>query len=262
MTERGERKLEKIGQGCETEVFKHTKEFSGGEKKEGGTVVKNFEGLNGLDEDLRNELQTIFKTYKNIYGADLFPKQHFIPDKEHPGKFLLVQEKISIAKPGNIFDYTEKSLPDSARERLIVLVDSLKESYRLATDLEHPVTDPSENAPLDLNNGNLVVTTDGQLKQIDTGALMTNYGASMGYDILQEHVVARIGALECVLGREPKEFLHDKIYDDFLAYCHVSKHPSSTWDKDLRNNINAKNIFLNIGKLIAEDNEKKRGGRV
>jgi ABC-type uncharacterized transport system ATPase component len=40
MTERGERKLEKIGQGCETEVFKHTKEFSGGEKKMAALSLK------------------------------------------------------------------------------------------------------------------------------------------------------------------------------------------------------------------------------
>ncbi len=236
------------GGGLETNVFIHRKFTPGGRRIEGKTVIKDFRGVfyrkEGLDEERKQRIMALYETYKRRYGADLFPRQRCIQDKKNPGKFLLIQEKIALAKEPDIF--YRKKIPEKAQRQLESLVSALKQSYEDATDPDHPITDQKKNAPLDLmGDANLCLTADDSVKYLDVGLTHTDYH-DFPEGVLIESFLARIAALECVLGRDPRNFLRENVYADLMGYIRRHVPDDDPLWGDVYNPVTARDTFLDL----------------
>lgn len=246
----GERILTKIGGGIDGEVFAHTKNG-----REGKTVIKDFEG--DCDDERKDILQLYYNQIRQIYGTDIIPRQKFLEDKENPGNWLLVQERIDMEDHTDILACAPGGgeLSDVVRERLRELLKELKISLQQLEELR----DSYERPFLDLyGDGNLVVTKDNQVRYIDTGDIMV--GISFEKDPVEDIyvlVTSKIALLELVVEGKV-DLLHDDIYGSFFDFC-VDLHDR---DNEFPTDYKSKepevlrNFLKNLGPILKQSDDR------
>ncbi len=219
--------------GMETRVFAHNVEriIQSGDniisatQQDGTTVLKNYRFTNesplvdGFNETLRDELDEHYHALCTQYGQKFFPRQRFlrlppphVHDEQRKRQFVLVQERIKLADPADVFDYKPGQLPESAKVLIEELVAKRKDSY--CRYLE----DPSDktNRVLDfMGRANVVVCLDGSIKYLDTSSKRRLY-VNMPYHI--PVILGTTAILETISGHNPKEILADSFYQALVRH--------------------------------------------
>lgn len=216
-----------LDMGFETKVFSHEvviKNDQGVVSAEPGkTVLKNYAfdnyrfGMEGFDEKLKTELAEHYEALCKQYGKGLFPQQRFLKLPAASGNpqaadYLLVQERITPARRPDLFDYSPRQLPATARLEAVALLAARKDSYRRF------LADPEDrtNRHLDLFGvRNLIVTADGHIKFVDTSPKNGFYNRII-HPI--PFVLGTTAMLEAILRKDPQAMLRDPFYHDLITH--------------------------------------------
>lgn len=217
MTEkRANRNFYILGQGSETAVHAYQRE--GIESK---TVLKGYETIfrpeGGFDSVMRDRLTEHYTKLRNRYGH-LIPRQRFL--RLGNNDYTLVQERVEVASPGNIFMYEPGSdrIQKNTREQLQCLADILKDNYE-QYKITHSTT--ATNIPLDfVGKANLLVNTRGDLKYIDTSHV-DPFGVyafeNLGPAIIEKYLIP-VMQLELIGGRNYQEVIDQPVFAELRAY--------------------------------------------
>jgi hypothetical protein len=229
---------------------------------------ETFENSAGFNEYTKQRLDRHYENLVRQYG-DFIVKQRTRPRRSNPNRYEIEQEYTELADPPDIFAYDSQSLTPEIKKALARLLEIIKDSYASFLKLDRKTgtfedenvmevneVDNEKNPALDLyGKNNLVITKSGEVKYLDTGLAITGYNSlffchNPGSKIQQ--TVARIAALECVLGRDPKKIMEEPIYKRLKKYCNEEGHDFS-YDDLLSSPERCKEILLNLEKIARRD---------
>ncbi len=161
------------------------------------------------------EMKQVFQQY-----GDVIVKQKIMPVKQDKSaitekKYFIAQERLTLAEPSDVFNYNNESISERIRVQIEALIAVLKTSF-----IAYRQTNTYDLLPLDLGPGNLLVTTDEEVKYVDTTEGVPNYQVLDQAETAVYEIFNRIAELELIIGQSPEALLEDDFYTDL--WQHVS----------------------------------------
>lgn len=184
-------------------------------KETGAWVIKKLDNKyqDGIPKETAMRLRERFQLLRQEFG-ELIPNQKIMPLK-NTDRYFTAQERLTLAQPADVFEYTPETIPPAAQAQLKKLVATLRRGYE-AYKRQEDEYGRGQHPALDLGPGNLLLTTENQVRFVDTNTLVTEYADLFINDALPYEIDCRLAQLELLAGREPRAVFNDEFYREVM----------------------------------------------